>query len=119
MKVVNNISSLLERRRLLRNNPTKEEVILWSRLKNSQIGFKFRRQHSIGGYIVDFYCPQQRLVVEIDGPNHSTKPSIELDKIRTDYFNGLDIRVIRFTNFEVSTEIEMVLNKIKSELTTP
>ena len=68
MKIVNNISALFYRRKELRNNATLEETLLWSKLKHSQLGLKFRRQHSIGGYIVDFYCPAKRLVIEIDGP---------------------------------------------------
>jgi len=115
MKTVNNIKPLVGRRKELRNNSTPEEILLWLRLKNSQIGFKFRRQHSIGGYIVDFYCPAKRLVIEIDGPRHFKKENREYDKIRSEFFEGLDIRVLRFTNKEVATETEKVVRKIKDE----
>jgi len=119
MKIVHNITSLLHRRKELRNNSTPEEILLWLRLKNSQVGFKFRRQHSIGGYIVDFYCPEKKLVIEIDGPQHFTKENKEYDKIRSDYFEGLNIKVLRFTNLEVSTETEKVVRKITTSLGLP
>lgn len=119
MKIVHNITNLLQRRKELRNNATPEEILLWLRLKNFQAGFKFRRQHSIGGYIVDFYCPAKKLVIEIDGPQHFKKENREYDKIRTDYFEGLNIKVLRFTNSEVSMGTEAVVNRIKEELTTP
>ena len=119
MKTVNNIKSLLYRRKELRNQSTPEEILLWLQLKNSKLGFKFRRQHSIGGYIVDFYCPSKKLVLEIDGPSHFTKEGKEYDEVRTQFFKGLDVKVIRFTNLEVSTETQKVIGKIKSELTTP
>jgi len=116
MKTVNNIKSLLYRRKDLRNNSTREEILLWLQLKNSQIGSKFRRQHSIGGYIVDFYCPSKKLVIEIDGPSHFTKEGKEYDAVRTEFFQGLNIKVIRFTNLEIVTETQKVVKKIKSEL---
>lgn len=114
MKVINNIKSLLDRRRELRNNATSQEVLLWSRLKNSQIGFKFRRQHSIGGYIVDFYCPLKRLVVEIDGPEHFTEESMGYDEVRSKSFEVLDIKIIRFTNGEIDKNLDAVIQKVKS-----
>ncbi len=116
MKIVNNIKILLERRKDLRNNSTPEEILLWLRLKNSQTGFKFRRQHSIGGYIADFYCPLEKLVIEIDGSQHFKKENKEYDKVRSDYFEGLNIKVLRFTNTEVATETEKVVNAIKNHL---
>ena len=118
MKIVNNIKILLHRRKDLRNNSTPEEILLWLRLKNSQTGFKFRRQHSIGGYIADFYCPAKKLVIEIDGPQHFKKDNKEYDKIRSNYFEGLGIKVLRFTNKEISTETEKIVRKIKTYLTT-
>ena len=83
-------------------------------LKNSQLGYKFRRQHSIGGYIADFYCPSKKLVIEIDGPQHLKNK--EYDEIRTEYFEGLGIKVIRFTNEEVATETKKVTKKITTSL---
>ena|SRR3989338_1723752 len=116
MKIVNNISILLQRRKGLRNSSTPEEILLWTRLKNSQTGFKFRRQHSIGGYIVDFYCPTRKLVVEVDGSQHLTKENLEYDEVRSKFFEGLNIKVLRFSNLEVSTETEKVIRKITTTL---
>ena len=90
MTKVYNILKLKERRVQLRKSETLEEKILWAFLRRNQIGYKFRRQHSIGGYIVDFYCPEKKLVVEIDGPAHSKKENKEYDKVRENYLNSLD-----------------------------
>lgn len=117
MKTIHNIKKLISRRKELRNNSTPEEILLWTRLKNSRLRFKFRRQHSLGGYIVDFYCPEKKLVVEIDGSQHFTKENIEYDRIRSKFFEGLAIKVFRFMNSEVSKETERVIRKIKQELT--
>ena len=119
MKILNNKSLLLNRRRELRNNATPEEVLLWSRLKNSQLGFKFRRQHSVGGYIVDFYCPAKRLVIEIDGSEHFKNENMEYDEVRTKFFDGLNIKTIRFSNFEINTNFNNVLESIQTELNSP
>ena len=116
MKTVHNIKKLFFRRKELRNNSTPQEILLWLKLKNSQLGFKFRRQHSIGGYIVDFYCPSKKMVVEIDGSQHSKKENKEYDKTRSNYFNGLCIKVLRFTNKEINNNMSEVLLKIKNEL---
>lgn len=75
----------------MRNNATPQEIILWSRLKNSQIGFKFRRQHSVGNYILDFYCTEKRLAVEIDGFQHGEIIDATYDTARTNYLNSLRI----------------------------
>jgi very-short-patch-repair endonuclease len=116
MKTIHNVKNLYERRKDLRNNSTPQEILLWLKLKNSQTGLKFRRQHSIGGYIVDFYCPRKKLVVEIDGSQHFTKDAEEYDQIRTELFGGLDIKVLRFTNAEINTNLDGVLRKIMSVL---
>ncbi|MCX6751509.1 MAG: endonuclease domain-containing protein [Candidatus Nomurabacteria bacterium] len=116
MTKIYNISKLKDRRVDLRNKQTPQEILLWSRLRREQLGFKFRRQHSIGGYIVDFYCPAKKLVIEIDGSQHFEKESKEYDKIRSYYFKGLNIKVLRFTNEEINTNIDGVTQKIFSKL---
>ena len=116
MKTIHNIKKLLYRRKDLRNNSTSEEILLWLKLKNSQLDLKFCRQHSIGGYIVDFYCPSKKLIIEVDGPEHSKKENQEYDKIRSDYFAGLDIGVLRFTNADINTTMDIVLVKIRNKL---
>ena len=85
-------------------------------MKQKQLnGRKFRRQHSIGNYIVDFYCPEERLVVELDGEPHFDKKTKKYDIVRTLYLNELNIKVIRFENLEILHALENVLNKISSE----
>jgi very-short-patch-repair endonuclease len=121
MKRLHNLPQFTFRRRDLRNNVTPQEIILWAQLKNSKIGYKFRRQHGIGGYIADFYCPEKKLVIEIDGSQHFTKDGQEYDENRTQSFDVLGIKVIRFTNADINTNIDGVIQKIRSEIgyTTP
>jgi very-short-patch-repair endonuclease len=116
MTNVFNILKLKERRVSLRNNQTPQEVLLWSKLRRENLGFKFRRQHSIGGYIADFYCPTKRLVIEIDGSQHFRKDDMEYDQNRTKSFQALGINVIRFTNADINANMEGVLIKIRSYL---
>ena len=116
MKYIHNINKLVSRRKELRNRSTPEEILLWLHLKNSQLGFKFRRQHSIGGYIVDFYCPKKKLAVEIDGAQHLKTDNVKYDEVRSEFLAGLEIKVLRFTNIEVATETERVVEKIATFL---
>ncbi len=116
MTTVYNILKLKERRVELRKSSTSEEKILWLYLRKEQLGFKFRRQHSIGGYIADFYCPEKKLVIELDGPQHYKKDNLEYDKIRSEFFAELGIKVIRYTNLEVVTDIEKVVRRITTSL---
>ena len=102
-------------RKNLRNNSTSAEATLWLQLKNSQLdGRKFRRQHSVGAYILDFYCPAEKLCIELDGADHYTGNGEDYDEERTKYLNSLNIRVIRFENKEVFQAIEYVLGRINS-----
>jgi very-short-patch-repair endonuclease len=87
---------------------------MWSRLRMNQLGFKFRRQHSIGRYIVDFYCPEKKLAIELDGSQHLDDE--KYDNKRTDYLNALGIAVLRFGDNEVNTNMEGVLLKIITTL---
>lgn len=109
-----NHSILRERRKALRKKPTPQEYKLWFHLKGKGLRVKFRRQHGIGPYIADFYCKEKNLVIEIDGAQH--KDNKEYDKDRSDYFNALGIKVIRFWNDEIDQNLEEVLLKIKSEV---
>ena len=107
---------LFEIAKQLRRDETKAEKLLWSRLRNKQLGVKFRRQHPLYYYVVDFYCHSHRLVVEIDGPIHDTVESIFDDNVRSQGFREFNIGIIRFTNDEVLFDVESVLRKIKSRL---
>ncbi|MEK7635054.1 MAG: endonuclease domain-containing protein [Patescibacteria group bacterium] len=114
-KLVHNNQILEERRRELRKNQTKTEEILWWYLRGQKLGVKFKRQHSIGGYILDFYCPEKKLIIELDGEVHNTKEAREYDEVRDKYFRELDYKILRFENREVENDIEKVLEKIEKE----
>ena len=93
---------------------TEQEVILWSVLKNNKWGYKFRRQHSIDRFVADFFCPAKRLIIELDGSQHLDNK--EGDQERTNYFESLGIKVIRFWNSEVKNNLNGVLIRIEDEL---
>ena len=107
----NNLPERKEYRRALRKNMTPCEGILWSKLRRSALGVKFRRQHSIGRYIVDFYCVEKRLVIELDGNQHGEQ--VEYDARRTKYFESLGIRVYRIWNGEIKRNLNGVLMTIQ------
>jgi very-short-patch-repair endonuclease len=105
---------LRDRARTLRKEMTPAEVILWSRIKSDQLdGLRFRRQKVIGPYVTDFTCPSLNLVVEVDGDTHADPQQIRKDAERTDYFSGFGLRVARFTNAEVLTNIDGVLLELQ------
>ena len=112
-----NTTAKEEQRKELRNSLTIAEAVLWNQLKDNQLaGKKFRRQESIGPYIADFYCPESRLIVELDGAGHFTENGAEYDAKRTEYFREQDFRVIRFENKTVYRDLEYVLETIKANL---
>ncbi len=118
-EVIHNRKGMEEFRRELRKTPTRFETLLWERLRSSQLGGrKFRRQHSVGVYILDFYCPAERLCVEIDGTIHHRPDAISHDEERDEALAQLQIRTLRISNHEVEKDIETVLNKIKAHFTT-
>ena len=105
---------LRSRARELRQPQTPAESQLWVRLRDRQLaGFKFRRQHPIERFIVDFCCVERRLVVEIDGDAHAGQE--EQDAVRTEWLEERGYRVIRFTNREVRGQLEAVLEAILAE----
>lgn len=104
-----NKASTLKKRKALRKIQTPEEQILWSKLRNNQFGIKFRRQVSIGSYIVDFYCPQKRLAIEVDGSQHYTEDGQKYDAVRTSFLNSFNINVIRFSNSDIKENIDGAL----------
>jgi len=98
-----------------RKEATQSEMILWSFLRNRKLGEKFRRQHAVGSYIPDFVCLEKKLIVEVDGGYHNDLVQIELDENRTfELEQKYLFKVIRFSNEEIFTEIENVLQKIKT-----
>jgi len=106
-------SVLSSDRRALRNAATAAERLLWGVLRNRRLdGFKFRRQHSIGSYIVDFYCPSARLAVELDGSAHDSLGGQGRDGARDAYLASLGVRVLRFDNETVRRELDAVVQLI-------
>ena len=92
---------------------TDAEKLLWAKIRVKQIkGYQFYRQKPIGDYIVDFYCPKTKLVIEVDGSQHLSGEMTENDRIRDKYLNSLGLRVLRFNNIEVLANIEGVLESI-------
>jgi len=103
--------------RQLRKNMTDAERHLWAKIRMKQIkGYQFYRQKPICDYIVDLFCPNAKLVIEVDGSHHLVGEMIEYDRIRDDYLSGLGLRVLRFTNAEVLTHIEGVVESIEENI---
>ncbi|MGJ0509757.1 MAG: endonuclease domain-containing protein [Methylocystis sp.] len=101
-----------ERARELRRDMTGVEKMLWARLTNAQLGVSFRRQHPIGPYFVDFYCAPASLAVELDGDQHGFVAGIASDARRTAFLADKGLRVLRFWNNEVVTNIDGVVETI-------
>ena len=102
-------------RKHLRRSLTPAEAVLWNVLKGSKLdGRKFRRQHGIGDYVIDFYCPEERLSVELDGDGHMTLPGAVHDSERRRFFRHFGIRVVRFENELVFKDLELVVEMIRS-----
>src|SRR5262245_61975041 len=111
---LHNAPRLKSRRRELRNSSTSVEAILWKSLQNRKLaGKKFRRQMSIGPYIVDFFCPECRLAIELDGAPHYRELTIEYDAKRTAYLESEGISVMRFENRVIYEDLENVLALIR------
>ena len=105
---------LKEKRKYIRNNPTQAEAFLWGYLKNSQLeGRKFRRKSSIKNYIVDFYCAEEKLVIELDGDFHFDEKARKDDEKRTKEIEEEGIKVVRFENQEALLNLDRVLTVIK------
>ncbi|HKQ36390.1 MAG TPA: endonuclease domain-containing protein [Nitrospiraceae bacterium] len=116
-RVTRGQASHLDLKRRLRSDMTGPETRLWSRLKARQFqGRKFRRQHGIGAYIVDFYCPEQSLVIEIDGDSHADPAQIVKDKQREKYLQSLGLRVIRYINDDIVKNLDGVLEDLAERL---
>ncbi len=104
----------------MRNQPTEAEELLWNVLNSKKLeGYKFRKQHIIGNFITNFICIKANLIIEIDGLIHQLPENIESDAQRTEWLEEEGYRVIRFTNEEVLSNLDLVLNKIKEALEIP
>jgi len=101
----------------LRKNMTLAELILWKKLKEKGlINTKFRRQHAISNYIVDFYCHEHKFVIEVDGEIHDNIENQEYDLSRTSEIKEFGIKIIRFTNDEVIFHLDEVIKKIREQI---
>lgn len=110
-----NLKHLKEVRRNLRNNGTSAEATLWRFLQKSQLkGRKFRRQHSVDNCVLDFYCPAEKLAIELDGDHHFSSAQWLHDQKRNEDLRAQGIIVLRFENDEVFHALEALLEKVTS-----
>ncbi len=111
---INNLPRLKTYRKELRNNLTPAEAKFWKIVQNKNLdGRKFRRQHSIGKYILDFYCPSEKLAVELDGAGHFYDQKRVSDFVRRKYLESYGIRVLRFENRLVFEDLEWIVGVIR------
>ena len=109
----------LDIKRRLRSNMTGPETRLWLRLRARQLqGLKFRRQHGIGPYIVDFYCPEESLIIEVDGDSHADADQIVKDGQREKYLHSLGLRLLRYFNDDIVKNLDGVLEDLASRLSS-
>lgn len=105
-----------QRRKELRNSLGLPEIILWNQLKSSKLGVKFRRQYGVGLYVIDFYCYEKHLGIELDGETHNNNLAQQYDKIRTDFIEQHNIKIIRFQNLQILNNLNGVVEEIKKNL---
>lgn len=106
-----------QKRRFLRHHATRAERILWNQLKRKQMhGAKFRRQFGVGPYVLDFYCPKFKLAIEVDGRSHDSLEARQYDVKRQTSIDEYKIRFIRFSNEDVLSRIELVVEKIAERI---
>ena len=117
-KVFNDVKQK-ELRRKLRKNMTEAEKILWNRIRRRQLSNKrFLRQYSVNKYIIDFYCPEIRLAIEVDGELHNKLEEKEYDKFRQEEIETFDIGFLRFSNSDILRNIEYVISVIEAAIKT-
>ena len=106
--------AIIDRAQQLRKTSTEAEKMLWTCLRNKKLeGLKFRRQHPIGRFIVDFYCHEKRLVIEVDGGIHNEAEIKERDEGREEELRSFGLTVLRFSNEEIINDMNIVLKKLK------
>ena len=117
---LHNLKWLQARRRHLRSSLTPAEVCLWKYLQSGQLlGRKFRRQHSVGRYVLDFYCPDEKLAIELDGAAHDSDTAQLHDRMREAFLHDAGICVLRFQNEEVLRNLDGVLAEIRRHFNHP
>jgi very-short-patch-repair endonuclease len=112
-----NVRNMKSRSRELRKQQTPWELMLWGRLRKAQMcNVRFLRQRSIGNYIVDFYAPSIKLAIELDGPQHFDPSAESYDQKRSQWLNLRGIKVLRFTNLQITQEMDAVLEVIEQNI---
>ena len=106
---------LRQQARQLRKHPTTAEQLLWQQLRSRKLGYKFRRQHALHGFIVDFYCYELMLIIEVDGSIHDHQQ--ERDQLKDQKLTSHHYKVLRFKNHEIANNLAKVINIIKCYLT--
>ncbi|HEY6530244.1 MAG TPA: endonuclease domain-containing protein [Cellvibrionaceae bacterium] len=106
-------------RQEMRKTASPIERLLWAKIRGGQLGVKFRRQHGIGPYSVDFYCPAAQLIIELDGESHYWQGKQEYDQLRSEFIQAQGLKILRFTNLDITHNIEGVLNRIYEHLIEP
>ena len=107
-------SEIFQKAEMLRKNMTKAETVLWERLRKNQLGVRFKAQHPIERYIVDFYCHKAKLVIEVDGEIHKFQKEYDLG--REAELEKYGLKILRFTNKDIFNKIDLVIEKIKMNL---
>ena len=114
-RIRNSLPKTEQAARSLRRHSTPAEAKLWEALRGRRLaGYKFRRQHPVGRFILDFYCPELKLAIEVDGEIHEYQP--DYDKARTAQIEAWGDRVLRFSNDEVLYHLPAVLDRILAEM---
>lgn len=114
MKNLNRTTSLIQNAKYLRKNQTLPEELLWKGLRNRKfLGLKFRRQYPVDGYIIDFFCFEKKLGIELDGVHHGDSDVKIYDNVRTLHLKSYDIKIMRFSNTKVLYDIDGVLEMIR------
>jgi very-short-patch-repair endonuclease len=119
VKKIHNLTDKKTLRQKLRHNATPSEKVLWRSLKNSNLGVKFRRQHGVGPYVLDFYCPERRLAIEIQGSVHEDVLRSDYDAERHAYLVSQGIQVLYFENRALSEISDYVVELIRTALLEP
>ena len=99
-------------RRKLRKEMPKGEILLWQKINNKKSGYKFRRQYSIENYVIDFYCPELKLAIEVDGLTHNDLKSAEEDELRQKHIESLGIKIIRFSSTEIFEDLDSIATQV-------
>ena len=100
----------------LRHRQTDVEATVWRSLRRSQLGVRFRRQHPIAGYIVDFYCAEARLAIELDGGGHAAVGQLRYDRVRTELLERIGVKLLRFWDTDIPQNLDGVLATILNEV---